>query len=262
MAVDPAIRREQNRINKQVQRARDALIASGARVPKALQKQRPGRGDRQRETPRQPSYTNPQERALDAANTLIERQASALAQLRSIRNMGEPKKGLRQQVDAEGRLIVPIETQMETAWMEQPKKTRPAQLESAQRIRDHSNATRLAVIGKERKAQLELELHYGADSDRYETEFTPEQQHRFQELSERIAGISHQALGILFAQQGGQDDYNAALERMKGSPDSVDVEEGLNMLETLAELAEVANRHYSPASFNPITGKRVGIIRV
>jgi hypothetical protein len=76
---------------------------------------------------------------------------------------------------------------------------------------------------------------------------TKSQMARFQQASRRIAGVSAQALAILFKYEGGQGDYSSALERILSSPESRDVEEGLDKMEALAELAERAGKLYSPA---------------
>ena len=76
---------------------------------------------------------------------------------------------------------------------------------------------------------------------------TASQQARFQALSDRISRISHQALGILFTHEGGTGDYNAVIERILASPESRDVEEGLEILESLADMADKAGEAYAPS---------------
>lgn len=118
----------------------------------------------------------------------------------------------------------------------------------AQAIRERSAAGRLQEVGRARKEQLVNELRSGSQSERLQSAMDSEQQRRFQYLSEKIAKGSQQSVALLFDYAGGQGDYSAAIEMIIGSPESRDVEEGLDRLERLAELAGKAASAYAPST--------------
>jgi hypothetical protein len=129
-------------------------------------------------------------------------------------------------------------------------KTKRAQQNRAAAIREQVNAERVQGIGKRRKADLLIELTDGPISEELQ-EMSREDRRRFQELAERIAAGSNQAIGILFEHAGGQKLYSAAIERIRYKPHRRD---GFELLESLAEYAEQAARIYSPAAM-----KRLGL---
>lgn len=170
------------------------------------------------------------------AESLRVRRAELLRQLPLVQN---PKANIR-----------PKER---TARMAPKRKTKAGQQRQAKAIRDRANAERLQPLGKSRKAQLVTELYDGAQSERLQEAMTGEQRRRFQRLSEIIASGSAQSVAILFEHTGGQSLYTGALDRILASPESRDVEEGLDMLETLAEYAVDAARLYAPSRIGRIT---------
>lgn len=127
------------------------------------------------------------------------------------------------------------------------RKTAAGQRRQAQAFRERISAERLQAVGRARKAQLVTELEYGPQWDRLQAAMRPDQRREFQELSERIASGSQQSVALLFNYAGGQGQYSAALERILASPESRDVEEGLAMLEALAEQAARAAVMYAPS---------------
>lgn len=133
------------------------------------------------------------------------------------------------------------------------RKTPAGRARQAEAIRERAAAEKLQSIGKARKFQMEYELFGGQSADRLQAAMTNSQMARFQQASRRIASVSAQALAILFEYEGGQGDYNSALERILSSPESRDVEEGLDKLEGLAELAERAAKLYAPSRVGRIT---------
>ncbi len=127
------------------------------------------------------------------------------------------------------------------------RKTPAGQKRQAQAFRERIAAEKLQAVGRARKEQLVTELTHSPNADVYERNMDREQQQRFQGLSERIASGSQQSLAILFEHAGGQSRYSAALERILASPTSRDVEEGLSMLEELADQASRAAVMYAPS---------------
>lgn len=127
------------------------------------------------------------------------------------------------------------------------RKTPAGRQRQAEAIREKVDAERLQALGKARKFQVEYELFGGQSASRLQDAMTNSQMARFQAASRAIASVSAQALAILFKYEGGQEDYSSALERILSSPESRDVEEGLDKLEALADLAQKAGRVYAPA---------------
>jgi len=213
-------RREQNRVNKAAQRARDAAGVAAAK-------------------PGPPRVHGPApKRAQDTARIQRERRAAVLSELPDVRN---PAVKLR--VGEQTERFAP------------QKKTRAGQLRQAQAIRAQAAAQRLQGVGKSRQSQLRNELDFGPNAERLQEAMTPEQRHRFQVLSERIAKGAQQSTAILFDYAGGQSAYSSALERILASPESRDVEEGLAILAQLAETAGKANAMYRPKAL----GKRLTV---
>lgn len=128
------------------------------------------------------------------------------------------------------------------------RKTPAGRKRQAEAIREKMAAGRLQAVGRARKAQLVSELRDGMQNDRLQSAMDSEQQARFQRLSERIARGSQQSVALLFDYAGGQGQYSSAIERIVASPESRDVEEGLSILEALADQAELAASVYSPTS--------------
>lgn len=214
-----ARRREQNRVNKAAQRARDK-----AGIPAS----RPG----------PPRLTGtPGERAQKVRNIQRERRANVLSQLPDVRN---PSETIRVGERTKGVIV--------------DKKTPKAQARNAAAFREQAAAERLQAVGRSRKDQLRNELISGPQASRLTDNMTPEQRRRFQQLAERIAGAgSNQSTAILFNHAGGANAYHGALEKMLASPESRDVEEGLSQLEHLAQLAEKAGKLYAPSKIGRLT---------
>lgn len=127
------------------------------------------------------------------------------------------------------------------------KSTRGGQQRQAQAITENENARKLQVLGRSRKQQLVDELNNSQNSERLQSAMNPEQQARFQRLSEAIAKNNQQSLALLFTYAGGSGDYSGVLEAILASPESRDVELGLARLSVLAKLAQQAAELYSPS---------------
>lgn len=169
-------------------------------------------------------------RAVEAAETLRERRADILRQLPDVRNM-------------EVRLRVGERTERRAPL----RKSRAGQVRQARAIRDRANAERLQEIGRSRQAELRVALESGPAAERLQETMNREQRRRFQRLSEEIASGSRQSIAILFRYAGGQSLYTEALDRILASPQSRDVEEGLDIMDQLAGLARSAARTYAPS---------------
>jgi hypothetical protein len=142
------------------------------------------------------------------------------------------------------------------------RKTEAGRKRQTEAIRTRINAERLQPLGAARKEQLVNELKNGPQSDRLygpNANMNRAQQKRFQELSEIIANgttgapASAQSVAILFEHAGGQNLYTAALDRILASPEGRDVEEGLDLLSTLAGYAKLAHRAYAPSRIGTLT---------
>jgi len=133
------------------------------------------------------------------------------------------------------------------------RKTKAGQARQAEAIRERAAAEKLQTIGRARAFQLRYEMLGGQNAERLQDAMSPGDQSRFMRASRKIASIPHQALALLFEYEGGQGDYSSAIERILSSPESRDVEEGLNKLEVLAELAERAASLYSPRAVGRLT---------
>jgi hypothetical protein len=142
------------------------------------------------------------------------------------------------------------------------RKSSKGRARQAEAIRENARADLLQSLGKSRKGQLLTALYDGPASERLQENMTAEQRHQFQRLSERIAKGSHQSIAILFEYAGGAGDYASALDKILGSPESRDVDEGLGQLQALAERADVAAKLYAPSAINPNTGRKIGRLTV
>jgi hypothetical protein len=152
--------------------------------------------------------------------------------------------------DPEANLYVPREF---TGRYQPEKKRADARARQAEAIREKARGEKIVALGRSRRLQLETDLLIGPNADRMAELMTREQQTRFQQYSRQIASISYQALGILFAYAGGQQDYNSAIERILSSPESRDVEDALAKMKNLAMLAQRAEATYSPRAIGKIT---------
>lgn len=175
-------------------------------------------------------------RAVAAAEALRNRRAEVLRQLPDVRNMA-----------------VGLRVGERTARMAPRRTTRKGQERQTRAIRDRANAERLQEIGRARQGELLTALYDGPQSERLQETMTREQRSRFQRLAERIASGSRQSIAILFRYAGGQSLYTEALDRILASPQSRDVEEGLDIMEQLAELAASAARVYAPSRIGRLT---------
>jgi hypothetical protein len=177
-------------------------------------------------------------RAQTAVKLQRERQAATLSELPDVRN---PAVKLR--IGEQTERVAP------------PKKTKAGQRRQAEAIRNQAKAQRLQTVGKARQSQLRNELDFGPNAGKLQEAMNPEQRRRFQDASYKIAQGSQQSTAILFDHAGGQGAYSSALERILASPTSRDVEDGLSILESLAERSEQADKMYSPKAL----GKRLAI---
>ncbi len=211
--------------NSRAYRARKAAEAKGAPVApeferKAPARYRPARGD------------GPVNRAAQYAAELRASRAEAIESLPSARNPAV-------------NIYVPREPARAP---DRQRKTKAGLARQAAAIRERARAERLQSIGRARKSQLVEGLTTGPNADRLGETMDREQQRRYQRAAERLAGIPQQVLAVLFEYEGGQGDYNSVHERILGSPESRDVEEGLDKFETLADLGERATALYGPAA--------------
>lgn len=210
-------------------RARQAAALRGTQVPAHAVQQRPAHY-------RPPRVQGVVERAQAAVHQQRLTRAGVIESLPDIRN---PKVRLRAKEITDRGLP--------------ERKTRRGQQTQAERFRQRERADRLQAIGKGRKAQLITELYDGPQSERLQENMMPEQRHQFQRLMERITRGSQQSIAILFEYAGGASDYAAALDRILGSPESRDVDEGLSILETLADRAAQAAVEYAPSKIGRLT---------
>lgn len=175
------------------------------------------------------------QRAQRDARSLRERRAAVISSLPDIRN---PR--------------VTLYPGMVTDRWAPTAKTRRGQNTQASRIRDRADAERLQGIGRARRNQLISELERDQDGRLHEN-MNADQRRDFQRYSEQIASGSQQSIAILFEYAGGQGDYSSAIERIKASPQSRDVEEGLAILARLAQMAARAAVEYAPSRIGRLT---------
>lgn len=204
-------------------RARQKAARLGVEPPAHAQRKAPARY-------RPPRVSGIVENAQASAARQRDRRAQVIGQLPDVRN---PRVRLR--VGEQPDRMAPV------------RKTRKGKQRQADAIRERAAAERLQNVGRARQSQLRGEIQSGAQADRLKETMTESQRRDFQRYSEAIASGSYQATAILFDHAGGQNDYSAAIERILASPESRDVEEGLAMLESLAERARVAAKIYAPS---------------
>jgi len=209
-------------------RARTKAIKLGTSVPLQARRQRPA-------VYRPPRVSGIVTTAQASAARQRKARADVLSNLPDVRNPG-----------------VRLRIGEQTERMAPNRKTRKGQQRQAAALRERAAAERIQAVGRARQAQLRNELHSGAQSDRLQETLTKSQQRDFQRYSEIIASGSQQATAILFDHAGGQNEYSAAVERLLASPESRDVEEGLAMLQALAERAQQAAKLYSPSAIGRI----------
>ena len=182
-------------------------------------------------------------RAQQQAEALRQARAAELKRLPDVRSMSEAnERGLKP------ARIRPV---METGrGLDKPlPKTKAAQANRAAAIRESSNAKRVEGIGRSRKASLNAEFMYGPISEQLQ-EMSPSDRRRFVGLVERITRGSNQSIGVLFEHAGGQKLYSAAIERIVYKSHR---SEGFDLLETLAEYAELAATEYAPSKIGRLT---------
>lgn len=210
-AAKAAARREQNRINKAAQRARDRAGTKASR----------------------PGPPRVRGTADQRAAAIRDRQAARRAEvLRSLPDVRNPLVNIR----------VPETDRRGLA----QRKTREGQQRQASRIKAQADASRIQDTGRARKRQIVNELSSGPQSERLRDAMDDAQAKRFQTLADKIAGGSQQSTAIMLDHAGGINEYNAALEKILASPESRDVEEGLSQMKALAERAERAEKMYGP----------------
>lgn len=171
--------------------------------------------------------------------------ASRTARLRLIESL----PNVRTPNEPEETLYVPPERRRGEPY----KASRAGQQRQAAALLEGEAAHKLQAVGASRQQQLRDELRHGPNAARLQEVMDSEQQSRFQYLSEKMARNSRQSLAILFNYAGGAGDYSSILHNylLASQPD---IEEGLNRLEALTELASRAAVLYSP--------KRIGTLRV
>ena len=217
MAIDPEIRREQNRINKQNQRARDRARAQGLPTPRAVTR-----------------YVKDQAVAR-AFNSKYEAKERRIAKLESLPSVNSPTQKI--QVDR-GQQSAPAGT------------TKFGAKRQAEALRESARAQKLEAVGSGRRKQLLAELDGTAHSKMYDA-LNASQRARFAQLSKRIARGSNQSLAILFEYQGGAETYNAILSNLV-YPSSEAIDEALDTLEEFAGLADKARVLYAPSKIKKL----------
>lgn len=211
MAVDPNIRREQNRINKQNQRARDRARTQGLPVPRHVTR-----------------YIKDQA-VTRAYNAKYEAKARRIAVIESLPSVNSPSQKIQVDRGQEGGVA---------------GTTKFGAKRQAQALRESARNQKLEAVGSGRRKQLLAELDGTAHSKMYDA-LNASQRERFKEISKRIARGSNQSLAILFEYQGGADTYNAILSDLV-YPSSEAIDEALDSLEEFAGLADKARVMYSP----------------
>lgn len=230
--TDPAKRaayHARQAVNSANYRARVKAERLGVQPPTHARRQQPAHY-------RPPRVSGIVERA--QASTAKQRQARATL-INSLTNINNPKVKLRPGEQTER--AAPI------------RKTRRGQQRQAADIRANAAAQRLQDVGRDRKQRLVSELESGPQADRLKETMSKSQQRKFQKYMERIAAGSQQSVAILFEYAGGQGDFSSAFDRLLGSPESRDVEEGLSKLKQLAKRAEKAAVAYSPKAIGRVT---------
>lgn len=138
-------------------------------------------------------------------------------------------------------------------------KSKSAQAKRAAAIRENVAAEKVRSIGRERQNALRIELTDGKISEQLQ-EMSRFDRARFAEYTERIAGISQQALGVLFKYGGGQGLYNSAIEKILYEKNR---EAGFDVLRSLVEHAERADELYSPRALRAQgLGDRAGRLNI
>lgn len=205
-------RREQNRINKQNQRARDRAKAAGLPTPHAVTR-----------------YIKDQavSRAFNAKYGAKQRRIETIESLPSVTS---PSKTIQ------------VERGQEAAVAGTTKFGAKRQAEA---LRESARNQKLEAVGSGRRKQLLAELDGTAHSKMYDA-LNGAQRARFAQLSKRIARGSNQSLAILFEYQGGAATYNAILSDLV-YPSSEAIDEALDSLEEFAELADKARELYAPS---------------
>jgi len=217
MAVDPEIRREQNRINKRNQRARDRARAAGLPVPRAVTR-----------------YVKDQA-VSRAFNTKYEAKERRIKTLESLPSVLSPTKNI--EVDR-GQMSALAGT------------TKLGAKRQAEALRDSARNQKLEVVGSGRRKKLLNEVTNSENSHRYDA-LSPSQRARFADINKRIARGSNQSLAILFEYQGGAETYNAIVSDLI-YPSSEAIDEALGTLEEFAKLADKARVLYAPSKLGKL----------
>jgi len=217
MAVDPEIRREQNRINKQNQRARDSARAQGLPTPRHVTR-----------------YVKDQavSRAFNAKYVAKERRIAALESLPSVNS---PTKNI--EVDRGQQSAVAGTTKFGAK-------------RQAEALRESARNQKLEAVGSGRRKKLLAEVNASENSHRYDA-LSPSQRARFVEINKQIARGSNQSLAILFEYQGGAEAYNSIVSDLI-YPSSEAIDEALGTLEEFATLAAKARVMYAPSKIGKL----------
>jgi hypothetical protein len=209
MAVDPEVRREQNRINKQNERARKRAQAAGLPTPRPVTR-----------------YVKSQAvaRAFNAKYDAKERRIAALEALPSVNS---PTKNISVERDEEPSAA---------------GTTRLGAKRQAEAFRESARAQKLDAVGRQRRKDLLGEVDNSGG--RYNA-LSESQRGRLRDLNKRIAKGSNQSLAILFEYQGGAETHSSILSDLI-YPDSEAIDDALGSLEEFAELADKARVMYAP----------------
>lgn len=227
MPMSPEQRRASNRASQARSRARQRAIRNNEAIPPAAVNRR---------------HSAAVTRAYNTASAMRAARTERVESLPDIRNMKNNLFVGRDPMRGKGDGVLPY------------KATKSGQGRQAEALIENERAKNIRALGRSRQYQLATELNSGPNAERLQQNMDPEQQRRFQQLSEQIAAHSQQSLGLLFSYADGKGDYSGVLEAILASPESLDVELGLSRLALLAKRAKLANEVYSV--------KRVGAITV
>jgi len=200
-----ARRREQNRINKAAQRARDAAGIKAAR---------PG--------PPRVSGT-PYERAIAQAQITRERRRRIIESLPQARNPSET-----------------IRVTRETRRAPAAKKTKAGQVRQAKAIRESTRESSSTRRGAAYKASIVADVQAAIDGSKHP--YSAFHRRQLLDAARRISRVSAQALGILLEYENGVNESNLWIERIYYPIDGPD--EVIDMGDRLANLAEAAEATY------------------
>lgn len=125
--------------------------------------------------------------------------------------------------------------------------TAPKRRQRIKVIRENARAQELVNIGRRRKDEIPRTLEY--DNRRHSIldnlKGVPDGLARFQKATARMAKVSQQTLGIYLTYEGGEGDFQSALQLL-AYPNGQDMDEALGRIETMADQLERAETLYGP----------------